>query len=105
MVKKKKPPVKNPANRPTPRPTLEGNEFWRLRSKHGRDKLFATPALMLEAAIEYFKHCDDNPWKKAELVRGKRGYVLKDVPVRMPYTLMGFCLYVGANTDYWRTFK
>ena len=44
----------------------KGNQFWKIRSKHGRDKLFATPELMLEAAMEYFEWCDANPWISEE---------------------------------------
>jgi hypothetical protein len=36
----------------------KGNEFWKLRSKHGRDKLFATPELFWQAALEYFQWND-----------------------------------------------
>ena len=39
----------------------KGNQFWMLRSKHGRDKLFATPEALWEAACEYFQWCDENP--------------------------------------------
>lgn len=38
----------------------KGNQFWMLRSKHGRDKLFATPEALWEAACEYFQWCDEN---------------------------------------------
>lgn len=39
----------------------EGNQFWKLRSKHGRDKLFESPELLWEAAQEYFEWCEENP--------------------------------------------
>lgn len=42
-------------------PAPEGNQFWKLRSKHGRDKLFATPELLWEEACNYFEWCDENP--------------------------------------------
>ena len=38
-----------------------GNEFWKLRSKHGRDKLFQSPELLWDAAEEYFQWSVDNP--------------------------------------------
>ena len=44
-----------------------GNEGWRNRSKHGRDTLFAFPPLMWEAACEYFKWCDENPFVRSFL--------------------------------------
>lgn len=39
----------------------EGNQFWRLRAKHGRDKIFSTPEELWNAACEYFEWCDNNP--------------------------------------------
>ncbi len=38
-----------------------GNQFWKLRSKHGRDKIFADPETMWEAACDYFQWCVDTP--------------------------------------------
>lgn len=37
-----------------------GNQFWMLRAKHGRDKLFSDPALLWESACEYFQWCEEN---------------------------------------------
>lgn len=54
----------------------KGNKFWMLRSKHGRDKLFATPELLWEAACEYFQWCDENPWTTRKAIQ-------KTVPVRV----------------------
>lgn len=79
----------------------KGNSFWKNRSKHGRDKLFESAELLWEAACEYFHWCDTNPLKSIEYHSGKR----KTVPKMRAYTLHGFCLYVKANTDYWRIFK
>ena len=39
----------------------KGNQFWKARAKHGRDKIFKTPELMLEAAFDYFSWVEDNP--------------------------------------------
>lgn len=81
----------------------EGNKFWQLRSKHGRDKLFSSPELLWEAACEYFEWCDQNPWTKKDWV-GKDGMeVTRDT--QRPYTLTGLCLYLGCNEAYFRQFK
>jgi hypothetical protein len=48
----------------------KGNQFWKLRSKHGRDTLFESPEKMWEAACEYFQWCDDNPLLEIDF-RGK----------------------------------
>jgi len=83
----------------------EGNQFWKLRSKHGRDKLFETPELMWAAACEYFQWCIDNPFQKAELTTYQGNSTIEEVPVMRPFTLEGVCLYMNANTAYFRLFK
>lgn len=96
-----------------------GNQFWKLRSKHGRDKLFATPELMWEAAAEYFQWCDDNPLHMVEQSRGGKSKKeiqvgeegvnqvdtgLVELPIMRAYTLQGLCLYLDANTKYFNEF-
>lgn len=84
----------------------KGNKFWENRSKHGRSKLFATPALLWDAACEYFTWCDDNPIIKKDVVRsGKNAGDIIDIPMQRPYSLSGFLFYVGAGDAYWRQFK
>lgn len=80
-----------------------GNEFWKLRSKHGRDTLFASPDLLWEAACEYFQWCDSNPWKKKDWVGKDGDEVERETP--RPYTLSGLCLYLGCCSSYFREFK
>lgn len=87
-----------------------GNQFWKQRSKHGRDTLFSTPEKMWEAACEYFEWCDKNPL--IEVVHDKLkvngvGDELKfiDIPKMRPYTIQGLCLYLDCNTQYFNQFK
>lgn len=95
----------------------KGNQFWKLRSKHGRDRLFATPDLLWEAACEYFQWCDDNPFYEVEQSRGaakphvdEEGKVtfppnLVELPKIRPYTYQGLCLYLDCNTMYFNQFE
>lgn len=81
----------------------EGNQFWKLRSKHGRNKLFETPELMWEAACEYFTWCEENPLIEVDY-RGKDlSYV--EIPKMRPFTLYGLCIYLDCSTGYFREFK
>lgn len=97
------------------------NQFWKLRSVHGRDKLFSTPELLWEAACEYFQWCDDSPWttkkaiQKVVPVKRKRGKKVEMVneeqtqrevtPTARPYSLSGFRIYVGASPRWWNNFR
>lgn len=81
----------------------KGNKFWQIRSKHGMDKLFASPELMWEAACEYFQWCDDNPQIEIDF-KGKDIEKVQ-IPHQRPYTLHGLCSYIGCVTSYFRAFK
>jgi len=98
----------------------KGNQFWKLRAKHGRDKLFKTPELFWDACAEYFQWCDDNPFYKAEQSRagkskkepsiGSEGITevdtgLIDIPVMRPYTIQGLCIYLDTNAHYFKEFE
>lgn len=98
-----------------------GNQFWKLRSKHGRDKLFTTPELLWNAACEYFQWCDENPWTTRKAIQktvpmkkkvGKKVQIVNEeqtqrevTPTARPYSLSGFCMYVGASTNWFLEFE
>lgn len=83
----------------------KGNQFWKLRSKHGVDKLFASPELLWEAACEYFQWCDENPHLE-EKAFAYQGVVHKGEIVKMrAYSLGGLTLYLGCSEAYFRNFK
>lgn len=82
------------------------NQFWKMRSKHGRDKIFKTPEVLWEAACEYFQWCDENPWMKNEAIKsGEKVGKLVKVPTARPYTLSGLCIFLGVNQAYFRNFE
>ncbi len=80
-----------------------GNQFWKNRSKHGRELLFETPSLMWEAATEYFQWCVDNPLNELQF-HGKDATECT-VPKVRAFTLTGLCLYLDCNQAYFRQFK
>jgi len=79
------------------------NQFWKLRSKHGRDKIFTTPNMMLEAAYEYFKWCEKNPLMEVDF----RGSQLKkiELPKMRAYTIQGLTCFLDVNTLYFNDFE
>lgn len=83
----------------------KNNQFWRLRSKHGRNKLFASPELLWETACEYFEWCDNNPWINSRIKRKETVTEEEESPTQRPYTLSGLCLYLDASKEFWREFK
>ncbi|AMR34169.1 hypothetical protein A0256_23310 [Mucilaginibacter sp. PAMC 26640] len=83
-----------------------GNSFWKKRNKHGREKLFASPKLLMEAVEEYLTYVDDSPWMNKEAIKGGEfaGQIIS-IPTARPYTLTGLYLYLGCNKHYFNDFK
>jgi len=82
-----------------------GNQFWKLRSKHGRDRLFATPELLWDAACEYFQWCADNPLYETKVFMYQGEIVTTEVPKMRAMTLSQLCFYLHCNDAYLRNFK
>lgn len=76
----------------------KGNKFWKARSKHGRDKIFKTPEIMLEAGFDYFNWVDNNPLTKAIVYQGEIS--AKPEKLMRAMTIKGLCIYWGVNSLY-----
>lgn len=95
----------------------KGNEFWKLRSKHGRDKIFGTPEMLWEESSVYFQWCVDNPLIEVEQAKtpakpikddeGKWVFPqnLIELPKMRAFTIQGLCLYLGVNVMYFNQFE
>lgn len=88
-----------------PKNKRDGNQFWKLRSKHGRKKLFETPELLWEAACKYFQWCDDNPLETEKVFQYQGEITTHNSPKLRAYTLNGLCLFLDCTEDYFRSFK
>jgi hypothetical protein len=82
-----------------------GNKFWKLRSKHGRDKLFATPKLLWEAACEYFEWCENTPLLEMKGFAFQGKITKEEFPKMRAMTLSQLCFYLNCSDSYFRTFK
>lgn len=83
----------------------KGNQFWKLRSKHGRDKLFVTPELLWEAACEYFEWCEENPLYETKAFAFQGIVTTEKLPVMRAMTLSQLCFYLNCDESYFRYFK
>lgn len=83
----------------------QGNQFWKARSKHGKDKLFETPESLWDAACEYFQWCEDNPLYEAKIFSFQGVQTMEQLPKMRAMTLSGLCLFLKCNESYFRSFK
>lgn len=83
-----------------------GNQWWLRRSKHGRDKLFADPQLMWDAACEYFENSIKYPMFTKKDWKSDRGKLkLVEVPLPNVFTLAGLCTYMDVSTSYFIMYR
>lgn len=80
-----------------------GNQFWKVRSKHGRDKIFETPEILWEAACEYFEWVVDNPLQKAIIYQGEVSKESEDL--MRPMTIGGLCIFLDVHAEYLAGFE
>lgn len=80
----------------------EGNKFWLLRSKHGRDKLFKTPQALLDAAYEYFAWCEENPITAEQNLGTKNVNTVKFI---RPFTKDGLCIFLDIDDQTFNNYR
>ena len=86
-------------------PAPEGNQFWKARTKHGRDKIFASADLLWEACEEYFQWVEDNPLWESKLF-AYQGEVTEGVMPKMrAMTIDGLCLFLDVDDSTWRAWR
>lgn len=84
----------------------KGNEFWKIRTKHGRDKIFSEPDVLLQSAYEYFRWNANNPWQKAEAIKsGEFAGTIMHIPTERPLTIEGLTQFLGVNRKYFDDFE
>lgn len=83
----------------------KGNQFWKARTKHGRDKLFESPDVLWEACCEYFQWVEDNPLWENKVAQ------FQGTPIDMPVakmramTIAGLCLFLDINRATWNEWR
>jgi|11_taG_2_1085331.scaffolds.fasta_scaffold06015_4 hypothetical protein len=78
-----------------------GNQFWKLRSKHGRDLIFKDADKLREACIEYFEWVEDNPLLEQRIFSTKEGVITGDVEKMRAMTIGGLCIFLDITHETW----
>lgn len=82
-----------------------GNQFWKARSKHGRNRLFASAELLWEACCEYFQWVEDNPLYEMKPF-AYQGVVIQEPVAKMrAMTINGLCLFLDIDETTWRAWR
>lgn len=83
----------------------KGNQFWRVRSSHGRKPVFATPDALWSAATEYFQWVTDHPLYEAKAFAYQGEVVVKELPKMRAMTIVALCLFLDLDRTTWAEYK
>ena len=81
----------------------EGNQFWKLRSKHGRDKIFTSPDILWEACMEYFEATSQRKWVRKDWVGKDANEVERETET--PFTLTGLFVFLDIVKQTWANYR
>lgn len=82
-----------------------GNQFWKARTKHGRDRLFASSEALWEACCEYFEWVEANPLWESKLFSYQGEISEGVIPKMRAMTKSGLCLFLGMDQTTWNRWK
>lgn len=83
----------------------QGNRFWEARTKHGRDRLFASSEALWEACCEYFQWTEDNPLWENKVAQFQGSVVDMPVAKMRAMTIGGLCLFLDINRGTWNEWR
>lgn len=83
----------------------EGNDYYKLRTKDGRERIFDKPQDLLKACNEYFEWCLANPLKEEQLFHYQGTVVSGEASKMRAFTLYGLCGFIDVSYDGFRSYE
>jgi hypothetical protein len=83
----------------------KGNQFWKARATHGREKTFSSPEMLWDACLEYFQWVEDNPLKEAKAFNVGGEVKIIDIAKMRAMTIDGLCTFLDITTTTWYEYK
>lgn len=83
----------------------KGNQFWKVRSSHGRDPIFKSPQELLKACEEYFQWTEDHPLYEEKAFSYQGEIIKTDLYKMRAMTIGGLCIFLDINQQTWTNYK
>lgn len=83
----------------------KGNQFWKARSSHGRNPIFASADELWSACCEYFEWVEDNPLWEDKLVTFQGTATHEPVAKMRAMTLEGLCIFLDIGRQTWADYR
>lgn len=86
-------------------PFEEGNQFWKVRSSHGRSPKYESSDQLWGACCEYFQWVEDNPLKEGKATQFQGQFVHGEVNKMRAMTMTSLWRFIGITKDTWYSYK
>lgn len=83
----------------------KGNQFWKARTKHGRDKIFKSADVLWKACQEYFEWNEQNPLIEYKPFAYQGEVTQEPVPKMRAMTIGGLCLFLDISRSVWNEWR
>jgi len=103
LIKKKT--VKERRPKAAPGDKRIGNQFWKMRSKHGRDTIFESPEILWQESCKYFEWCESHPLYESKAFNHQGEVIIAKLPKMRALTLAGLCFFLRCNEHYLRQLR
>jgi len=82
-----------------------GNEFWKMRSTHGRKPIFPDADTLWDAACEYFAWVEANPLKEAQAFAYQGAVTVHELSKMRAMTISGLCIFLDISLQNWTEYR
>ena len=83
----------------------KGNQFWKVRSSHGRNPIFKTSEQLWKACEEYFEWVDANPLKEEKIFQYQGEITRGDISKMRAMTIGGLCIFLDICEKTWANYR
>lgn len=84
-------------------PAPKGNQYYKIRTRDGREKIFKTPNQLVIAANKYFDYCLENPLIEIDF-KGKDAKEVK-LPKMRAFSLEGLCNFIEIGMTTFKAYE
>lgn len=83
----------------------KGNQFWKVRSTHGRSPLFKDADALWAACAEYFEWVDANPLYEAKAFAFQGEVTIKPIAKMRAMTVASLCIFLDISQQAWSEYR
>lgn len=83
----------------------KGNQFWRVRSTHGKAPIFKTPDDLWNACAEYFDWVEEHPLWESKAFAYQGAVTVTELPKMRAMTISGLCIFLDIARRTWDDYR